>query len=361
VVKRRRKPPSQHTYTDVAKAFAHPELSALSDRLITTITQKEIETIGETIKANHSQSAHRKFIIYTKAAFRQAGRKAGLSGLDQVKVPWWLQLETPPLETPVREERHLTPDELGLGLAVAEIYRRLPGRTLGRETSEIALCGLWWLAFTGQRRGAGLAVKKSWVVADPRRQGWSIVAFPPEVMKSRKPFTLPLPPAVTRLVERARAADKRGSMWLFPSDRSMGDVKDPKVNDSILTLLLRRLRGRDQIGRENQLGDLLEGIPEFSPHDLRDSLTTGLQDLTVRGDAISAVLDHESLEGGRRFRESEAAITRLAYDHSQQLELKRLALEPWVNLVIDAYETALSRMLPSLPNAVEFRPWHPRV
>ncbi|MER8482396.1 hypothetical protein NKJ50_14740 [Mesorhizobium sp. M0115] len=45
--------------------------------------------------------------------------------------------------------------------------------------------------------------------------------------------------------------------------------------------------------------DLLEGIPHFSPHDLRRSLTTILTDLKVRGDAASAVLDHSSGTPGR--------------------------------------------------------------
>ncbi|MCB8828395.1 hypothetical protein LJD47_25625, partial [Escherichia coli] len=85
-------------------------------------------------------------------------------------------------------------------------------------------------------------------------------------------------------------------------------------------------------GKANEEGgrDLLEGIQHFSPHDVRRAFATTCSDLKVRGDAISAVLDHAGIEdeiGQKVFRSAE--ITRLAYDYSQRLPLKREAMEAW--------------------------------
>lgn len=82
------------------------------------------------------------------------------------------------------------------------------------------------------------------------------------------------------------------------------------VHDSIVGQLIRRLRGSDEVARKRPeqdakrvhkgkeplgpITDLLEGIPEFSSHDLQRSPATILSDRNVRKDAASAILDHSS-------------------------------------------------------------------
>ncbi len=82
------------------------------------------------------------------------------------------------------------------------------------------------------------------------------------------------------------------------------------VHDSIVGQLIRRLRGKDDVARKRPeqdakrvhkgkeplgpITDLLEGIPEFSSHDLQRSPATILSDRNVRKDAASAILDHSS-------------------------------------------------------------------
>lgn len=57
--------------------------------------------------------------------------------------------------------------------------------------------------------------------------------------------------------------------------------------------------------------------------------------MRIRGDAASAMLDHSSeTPGQQEFRE--AAIKRLAYNQSQRLALKCVAVEAWTTAVLDA-------------------------
>jgi hypothetical protein len=59
----------------------------------------------------------------------------------------------------------------------------------------------------------------------------------------------------------------------------------------------------------------------------------------MRGDAVSAVLDHQSLRTGDA-PQLAAAITRQAYDFSQRLELKAMAMQEWTNAVFAACDKA---------------------
>jgi hypothetical protein len=92
--------------------------------------------------------------------------------------------------------------------------------------------------------------------------------------------------------------------------------------------------------QRKQTPDILgsAGVAHFSPHDIRRAFATTCADRTVRGDAISAVLDHAGIETGQKLVRS-AEITRLAYDYSQRLELKAIAMETWTNAVFEAVES----------------------
>jgi hypothetical protein len=70
-----------------------------------------------------------------------------------------------------------------------------------------------------------------------------------------------------------------------------------------------------------------------------------LTDLKIRGDAASAVLDHSSATpGNSEF--AEADITRLAYNRSQRIELKREAMQAWTDAVFEAVEKEWSANRP---------------
>ncbi|MER8783336.1 hypothetical protein NKH60_19165 [Mesorhizobium sp. M1006] len=112
-----------------------------------------------------------------------------------------------------------------------------------------------------------------------------------------------------------------------------------------MTRPIRKLRRKDTVGKKRESVDLLEGIPHFSPHDLRRSLTTILTDLKVRGDAASAVLDHSSGTPGE-VEFQEADVTRLAYSRSQRIELKREAMEAWTTAVFEAVDKEWAKHRP---------------
>lgn len=64
--------------------------------------------------------------------------------------------------------------------------------------------------------------------------------------------------------------------------------------------------------------DLLEGLPYFSLYDIRRTFATVCDDLTVRGGAISAVLDHVGIDMGQASPMKVADITRVVYDYGNE-------------------------------------------
>ncbi|MER9243125.1 hypothetical protein NKI47_29870 [Mesorhizobium sp. M0633] len=143
-----------------------------------------------------------------------------------------------------------------------------------------------------------MSLLASRVVGDKDARGWKIAAFAAEDMKSKRYHALPLPPRVVLLLERARIGIDRDSKTAFPSKKvrrpGSEETEELHIHDTTVNLMIRRLRGKDTVGKKRESVDLLEGIPHFSPHGLRRSLTTILTDLKVRADAASAVLDHSS-------------------------------------------------------------------
>ena len=70
-----------------------------------------------------------------------------------------------------------------------------------------------------------------------------------------------------------------------------------------------------EAGAVEHASNVLDGLPYFTPHDMRRTFATTCGDLAVRGDAISAVLDHADISSGLAPIVS-ADISRIAYDYS---------------------------------------------
>lgn len=129
------------------------------------------------------------------------------------------------------------------------------------------------------------------------------------------------------------------------------------MDGSSVNKLLDRLRGKDEKSQAYSMPNLLAlaGVqePDWSPHDARNTFATMVEDWTTRGDAASAVLDHEG-SGNQGISRGAAAITRVAYSQSQRLPLKRIAMEPWCNAIIDYVEAAIpkaEKLIESLPSS----------
>jgi integrase len=312
--------------------------------LLSELGVGDLEDVRDACARAGRKTASRQFVAYSKGALsfarRKHSRSAGLEGAPK----WWLEVEKLDSTIPAPRDRHPSLEELARVLYLAEKHRKIPGRKYGRATTETVLAGIWWIALTAQRVSAGLSLRKAHVLPWPDGpEGWKVVYFPPEVMKSRRPHSVPVPPRVALAFERATAS--ADSAFVFPATRGK---KDAPLSRWSAATLVDRLRGRSanpKAGAEFDGPDLLEGIPAFSLHDLRRTFATTCADMSVRGDSISAVLDHADIATGQAPIRT-ADITRIAYDYSQRLDLKRIAVEAWSDTLFAACDAEWKKHRP---------------
>lgn len=335
------KPPSAGSADNAKKSLMTPEADRLKGKLVSQLEIGDLEEVRDACAANGRKTASRAFIANAKAALTHAkkkhARKSGLEGHSK----WWLEVQI--LDETAVEPRTRMPliQDLAKTLYLAEKHRTLEGRKNSRATSETMLCGLWWIALTAQRTNAAFSVEKAHILPWPDGPiGWKVVLWSETVMKSKRYHALPIPPRLVRLYERAELTGRKGSIYVFPSTALRQGKEDGHLDRNAPKNLIERLRGNKldakakKSGQEHAGNDLLTGINHFSPHDIRRTFATVCADMAVRGDAISAVLDHAGLETGQQMMRS-AEITRMAYDYSQRLELKRMAVEAWTNRLFE--------------------------
>jgi integrase len=340
------------------------ECEPLFDKLLSELRPGDLERVRDTCAKAGRKTASRQFVAYASAALTYArdyhSEDSGLEGVPR----WWLDVRKLQ-ETLVRPRgRHPSLINLARMLYVAEKNRTVPNRKNTKETSDTVLAGLWWIAFTAQRISAGFSLQKIHVLPWPDGPaGWKVVFFQPNVMKGKRAHALPIPPRVALLFERAASPDT--SEFVFPSTRGI-EKKDRPLSRWSISNTLDRLRGRSsnpKAGAEFTGPNLLEGIPYFSPHDIRRAFATVCADLSVRGDAISAVLDHAESAPTSQAPIQMAAITRTAYDYSQRLDLKRQAMEAWTNALFDACDAEWYRNRPyrGLRRVLRHEPWYTKM
>ncbi|SBW14885.1 hypothetical protein BR10RB9215_C11732 [Brucella sp. 10RB9215] len=334
------KPPSEKSTENAKKSLQTPEADGLKGKLVSQLEIGDIEEVRDACANAGRKTASRAFVANAKAALtfakKKHARKSGLEGRSK----WWLEVQI--LDETAVEPRTRMPliQDLAKTLYLAEKHRRLEGRKNSRATSETMLCGLWWIALTAQRTNAALSVEKAHILPWPDGpRGWKVVLWSESAMKSKRYHALPIPPRLVLLFERVALTGREGSVYAFPSTAVRKGKEDGHLDKNSPKNLIERLRGKrdnPKGGKANETAsvDLLEGIPHFSPHDIRRTFATICADLAVRGDAISAVLDHAGLETGQQMMRS-AEITRMAYDYSQRLELKRMAMEVWTNKLFE--------------------------
>ncbi|KQZ93827.1 hypothetical protein ASD64_02615 [Mesorhizobium sp. Root157] len=367
------KQPSLSTAAEARRYLMMEEAKPLFGRLLSELRPGDLEEIRDVCEKAGRKTASRQFVAYAKGALsfarKKHSRSAGLEGAPK----WWLEVEKLDSTIPAPRSRYPSLKGIATVLYMAEKHRAMPGRESGRETSETVLCGLWWLALTAQRASAGLSLRRVHVLPWPDGpEGWKVAFFPPEVMKGKRPHSLPIPHRASMLLERVRMAVGTESEFAFPALRLLGENTDAPLSRSSPKLLLDRLRGRpadleadrrlrDEAAKAGEViedaPNLLDGVPYFSPHDMRRTFATTCADLAVRGDAISAVLDHADVSTGQAPIVS-ADITRIAYDYSQRLELKRFAIEAWTDALFAACDALWAS---HRPRRSSFRPVPPPI
>lgn len=334
------RPPSDRSIEDYRRYTRTPHHEKfLDDVLVRDITPELIEKIRDLARETNGPNAGRKVVqwISSSMTWGQEHHKAK-TGLG-IGFAWWKGVS--PRHTPKSRSRYLTLEQIARVLYIAEKYKELPGRKQKKEVSEAALSALWWIVLTAQRTSASMSLMNRMIMQDKEASGWLVAAFPAEDMKSKRYHALPIPARVGLLFERAKIGIERNSAWAFPSKKvkrpKSDKIEDLHIHDTTVNLLIRRLRGKDPVGIKIGAPDLLEGIPHFSPHDLRRSLATILSDMMIEGAAASAVLDHSS-DTPDKMTFQEADITRLVYNRSQRLPLKRVAMKAWTDAVFEAVE-----------------------
>jgi len=334
------KPPSEESVKDFVRYTSTPHHEKhLNDVLVRDMTPELIEKVRDLAQGTNGPNAGRKAVQWISGALSWGQKHHKLHTGLGTGFAWWKGVS--PGYTPPTRGRYLDLEQIAKVLYLAERHRDRSDRLQVKPTSEATIAALWWIVLTAQRTSASMSLLASRVIDDKDAPGWKIAAFPAEDMKSKRYHALPLPPRVALLLERARIGIERDSKWAFPSKKvrrpKSEEIEDLHIHDTTVNLFIRRLRGGDTVGKKRESTDLLADIPHFSPHDLRRSLTTILTNMKIRGDAASAVLDHSSGTPGE-VEFQEADVTRLAYNRSQRIELKREAMEAWTNGVFDAVE-----------------------
>lgn len=355
------KPASQHTVKQVRSLLAKSEFDRIRRITLLDLNEKLLRSVGEGIVRTSSLGQWAKALTYVKSALSWAEcLQEPPAGLSEA---WWSKIKVK-LPQPVRQQNTLFVEDLGHLLAIAELNRTLPGRRINRGTSEVTLCMLWWLVLTAQRTSASSLVLRRHVVRHRRKgwAGWGVVSFPAENMKSRRFHAIPLPPLAMAVVERAcEAAKKIGradSAWLFPSVRTASRTRahcDMRATERAVDQLLRRLRGRDEKGLAVGAPDLLPHMPLFTPHNMRHSLSTHMNEIALVEGAVPAVLNHAvATTGNKEFRYSPMLDV---YDKSHKLPLKAQALSRWCFEIYEEYEKALAELKATDPRYVDAKPW----
>jgi hypothetical protein len=193
-------------------------------------------------------------------------------------------------------------------------------------------------------------------------------------MKGKRPHSLPIPPRAAMLLERAIISARKDSAYVFPATRLEGGKADAHLSRSNPRLIIQRLRGRPADPKAHaearkeakkkgepfeELPDLLGKTAEFSTHDFRTTFATECGNMAVRGDAVSAVLDHQSISTGDAPRFA-APITRQAYDFSQRLELKAIAMQAWTDALFAACDAEWAERRAEATAEPKERPAPPR-
>jgi integrase len=351
--------PSTATVNDVELSLYRDAFDDWREKKINTLRTGELVAAILEIQKAHSQRQCEKALSYTKAALTWAlSNHATDSGLE-LSNPWWM-LVRPPQPTQEEVENLLarqkvrtaqfTIDHLGEVLARHEEFCR--GKSGAEKISPSVRWGLWWDGLTANRRGAATMLLRDAVQWDDLRgqQGWGLVWWPAEIMKTRIDFWLPIPPVGLHILTcvmrdwRALVNKSHGfqnqTKWVFGSTRRIGrddTNSDVVVAPDSLSNHLRNLRGQRQHNHRNHLAKL----PYFSLHTIRDAASSYLLDRDdIPPGAASAMLAH-TIKGDHDPRhEKQSQTTRQFYDFAQRIPLKSKAMAAWSEALLAAFKKA---------------------
>lgn len=352
-VNRRMKPPSKGTVDDVRLAFAKPSFVALHGRRLAELDRPAIHAARDAIESHRQRE---KNVAYFKAAMTWAADKhPDASGLVEGVDRWWERVtagDPDAMTMHAIEERRKIHRQQKADLDVEAIARTLvaheaycANRTEEDRISPGVRWGIWWVAFTANRRASTVQLRREhFLEQDPLGEnGWGRAAWPPDAMKAKTEFWLPLPPVVRdiaagsmaewqRVVDYGKGKGNAGTktQWVFASQqrrrrddvKGHGDIADLSIYPNSLNRYLQRMRA----------DGALDGLPLFNPHLVRSPMGDLIAG-KVSGVAASLVLAHTLPNDA----DEAAPTTRAYYLTSQRMAEKTAGMKAWSEAVVEAY------------------------
>ena len=178
-------------------------------------------------------------------------------------------------------------------LSEAEIKAFWAGLDKAGMTDQVRLA-LRFLLVSAQRRGE--VIEAQWSEFDLPNTLWTIAA---ERSKNGVAHAVPLSPLAMDLLATIRAVGGE-SRWLFPS---------PKGGDRPII--------RTSVNHALHVNDDVDGLGDFTPHDLRRSAASHMTALRISRLTVSKILNH-----------TDRGVTAI-YDRHSYLPEKRHALDAW--------------------------------
>jgi hypothetical protein len=363
ISKHRLAPPSIREIQD--RLRDRPEAKRLMNRYVQELRLEDFEKIRDEIFANgNGDSGHAKFVDLSKRILRRAARHRRLQVALNPTEPWWEALSH---EHALgnRSNRYLSPDQVGMLIALLEAVRPLEMRATDSVLG--AMQAGWMIA---QRSAALVGMQSigsvSWQSDPaPERKGWRVYTWRADDVKAKRQVKLSIPPVAIEIFERVAqntfCVTSVKSRWAFPQIRNKYLARahaessektekwDKHITASALNHTLDALGGRKP-GWPNLLS--IVGLPDrIGPHDSRRSVSSFFEN-TGEGAYASALLDHK-VSGQDKMSRQVAAITQGVYSAADRVIFKAEGLLLWLGAVLPAYEKAKND--PRLVKAIEAR------
>jgi hypothetical protein len=345
-----------------------PENAELKERYVKELRLEDLERVRDRIEASEAgPSATAKFVNLSKRVLRWGlNQRRGFTGLEQTST-WW-EVLSHEYEMGDRSGRFLTPEQVGMLIALLEGVRQL------KDNTNDAVLGALQVSWMIPQRSSALvhmhALGSGRWTADPapERSGWRVYAWAAADVKGKREVKLSVPPIAIKILERVARYSHQEltavSGWAFPQDRNKYLVRahvenkrsnavpphlDKAITPSALNHALDALAGLKD-GWEDLL--TIVGLPKkIGPHDLRRSVTSFFENLG-KGAYASALLDHR-VTGEDKMSRKVAAITQSVYSAADRVVFKAEGMLMWMEAILPAYEEA--KKDPRLAKAIEMR------
>ncbi|MDO9440581.1 MAG: hypothetical protein Q7T73_06800 [Beijerinckiaceae bacterium] len=352
------KPPNRGTQDDVRLALSKPPLVTLGPKRLTDLKPRDLIMAIEEV---HQVSGHRqcaKCLTYVKSALSWAlSDKMIAAGLEDV-LPWWAALKPPKPTAPemkamkerseklVQAKTDFTIGHLAELLVIHESF--CAGKVGNEKVSPGIRWGLWWLAFTANRRFSTTVLERARLrqVDEFGLPGWGRAEWPAEAMKAKSEFWLPIPPEALHVANSCMSDWKalvtkstsqyETTRWVFASTRRVGrdpDNRDVSIYPNSLNHHLRNLRGDKGVDDT----DLLRHLPAFWLHLVRSVSANYLETRSDVPPAAASLMLAHTLPADK---DKAAPTTQKFYLTGQRMDQKLIAMKAWSEALMAAYYEA---------------------